>query len=142
MKKLTLSIGLLAGVLTGNAQDTITKGFKGNYVYTFETPTSSEFAMSKISEQTTRYEVKLNKNEVFLLDLYDDSTYYRKVYTVYSDGYVHSQKLQCDKSYIFESLYEVDFQIVSVLVSKAKYKRIDVETKTMKLYKTITNASR
>ena len=91
---------------------------------------------------TSTYEIKLNENEVFLLDLYDDSTYYRKVYTVYSDGYVHSQKLQCDKSYIFESLYEVDFQIVSVLVSKAKYKRIDVETKTMKLYKTITNASR
>jgi len=84
MKKLTLSIGLLAGILTSNAQDTtctmVTKEevIKFNY-YTDEILRSREHTKGSVF-------IDVGYNQVECLHLYDEVYRVRKVVLTYDDG--------------------------------------------------------
>ena len=84
MKKITLSIGLLAGILTSNAQDTTCTYFKGKRVIEFNYQTSK---ILYETEQTSRfYDIELEYGDVLCLDLSDEKKRTRKVITTFFDG--------------------------------------------------------
>jgi len=84
MKKLTLSVGLLVGILTSNAQDTtctmVTKNevLKFNY-YTDEVLRSREHTKGSVF-------IDVGYNQVECLHLYDKVYRVRKVVLTYDDG--------------------------------------------------------
>ena len=84
MKKLTLSIGLVAAILSAKAQDTTCTYFKGKKVYEFD------YQMDTIlywEEQTTKfYDIEVKYGNVLCLDLSDDKPRVRKVITTFFDG--------------------------------------------------------
>ena len=84
MKKLTLSIGLVAAILSAKAQDTTCTYFKGKKVYEFD------YQMDTIlywEEQTTKfYDIEVKYGNVLCLDLSDDKKRVRKVITTFFDG--------------------------------------------------------
>jgi hypothetical protein len=84
MKKLTLSIGLVAAILSAKAQDTTCTYFKGKEVYEFD------YQMDTIlwwEEQTTKfYDIEVKYGDVLCLDLSDDKKRVRKVITTFFDG--------------------------------------------------------
>jgi len=92
MKKLTLSIGLLAGILTSNAQDTLK--------FVIETKDSYEFEAC---------------DQVLYLHLNDKKNRLRKVFLTYPDGetYVHILDSK-DDYYTFD-------KNIKVIVGKPKF---------------------
>ena len=84
MKKLTLSIGLVAAILSAKAQDTTCTYFTGKEVYEFD------YQMDTIlywEEQTTKFfEIEITYGNVLCLDLSDHKKRFRKVITEYFDG--------------------------------------------------------
>jgi len=84
MKKLTLSIGLVAAILSAKAQDTTCTYFKGKEVYEFD------YQMDTIlywEEQTTKfYDIEVKYGNTLCLDLSDDKKRVRKVITTFFDG--------------------------------------------------------
>ncbi len=84
MKKLTLSIGLVAAILSAKAQDTTCTYFKGKEVYEFD------YYMDTIlywEEQTTKfYDIEVKYGNTLCLDLSDDKNRVRKVITTFFDG--------------------------------------------------------
>ena len=84
MKKLTLSIGLVAAILSAKAQDTTCTYFKGKKVYEFD------YQMDTIlywEEQTTKfYDIEVKYGNTLCLDLSDDKKRVRKVITTFFDG--------------------------------------------------------
>tara|TARA_R110002012_G_scaffold71559_2_gene183417 strand:- start:96 stop:452 length:357 start_codon:yes stop_codon:yes gene_type:complete len=84
MKKLTLSVGLLIGVLSANAQDTLCTYFDGKQVIDFNYHTSKILLMS---EQKTKYwDISVQYGDVMCLHFSDDKTRTRKVITTFFDG--------------------------------------------------------
>ena len=87
MKKITLSVALLASVLATKAQDTLCTYFNGKDVYEFNYYTNE---ITGQDEQTTRfYEINLKYGEVLCLDLSDDKQRVRRIVTTFFDGYTH-----------------------------------------------------
>jgi len=84
MKKLTLSIGLVAAILSAKAQDTTCTYFKGKEVYEFD------YQMDTIlwwEHQTTKfYDIEVKYGNTLCLDLSDDKNRVRKVITTFFDG--------------------------------------------------------
>jgi len=84
MKKLTLSIGLVAAILSAKAQDTTCTYFKGKEVYEFD------YQMDTIlwwEEQTTKfYDIEVKYGNTLCLDFSDDKKRVRKVITTFFDG--------------------------------------------------------
>ena len=84
MKKLTLSIGLVAAILSAKAQDTTCTYFKGKKVYEFD------YQMDTIlheQEQTTKFfDIEVKYGNTLCLDLSDDNNRVRKVITTFFDG--------------------------------------------------------
>jgi len=84
MKKLTLSIGLVAAIMSAKAQDTTCTYFKGKEVYEFD------YQMDTIlywEEQTTKfYDIEVKYGNTLCLDLSDDKKRVRKVITTFFDG--------------------------------------------------------
>ena len=91
MKKITLSVALLATVLTAKAQDTICTMVKVDEVLEFNYKTS-EVIERESYEGTVLIEV--GYREVLCLHLYDKVKRKRKVITTYSDGHRHVDRLQ------------------------------------------------
>ena len=84
MKKLTLSIGLVAVILSAKAQDTTCTYFTGKRVIEFNYQTS-EYLYTKI--QTSKYqEINIKYGDVLCLDLSDEKNRTRKVITTFFDG--------------------------------------------------------
>ena len=83
MKKLTLSIGLLAGILTSNAQDTTCFLFKDSLVYSFDNKNYLK-STKKFKEQF--YTIKVNEKNILGVDLYDEKVCVRLVTVVYKDN--------------------------------------------------------
>ena len=77
MKKLTLSIGLVAAILSAKAQDTTCTYFAGKEVYEFD------YQMDTIlywEEQTTKfYDIEVKYGNTLCLDLSDNMNTVRKV---------------------------------------------------------------
>ena len=84
MKKLTLSVGLLMGVMSAKAQDTTCTYFSGKEVFEFNYHTSE---IISYDEQTSKYyEINILYGNTLCLDFSDDKIRTRKVITTFFDG--------------------------------------------------------
>ncbi len=99
MKKLTLSIGLVAAIMSAKAQDTTCTYFTGKEVYEFD------YQMDTIlywEEQTTKFfEIEITYGNVLCLDLSDHKKRFRKVITEYFDGEKKEQFLDSQDEVYF-----------------------------------------
>ena len=114
MKKLTLSIGLVAAILSAKAQDTLCTYFKGKEVYEFN------YKMDTILWWTDNvekfYTIEVGYRQVLCLDLSDDKNRVRKVITTYSDGEVTTDVLDSK-----DSVYYSGFGPLKVQVGKSRF---------------------
>jgi len=100
MKKLTLSIGLVAAILSTKAQDTSCTYFTGKKVYEFDYKMDT---ILSIDDHTTRfYEINIKQGDVLCLDLSDKKKRVRKVITTYSNGEKAEQVLD-SKDHVYHS---------------------------------------
>jgi len=96
MKKLTLSIGLVAAILSANAQDTTCTYFKGKEVYEFDYQMDTVLYFQK---QTTKFfDIEVKYGNVLCLDLSDEKNRLRKVVTTFFDGETVTQVLDSKNS--------------------------------------------
>ena len=84
MKKLTLSIGLVAAILSAKAQDTTCTYFKGERVIEFNYQTSE--VIYEVKQYTKFFDITVKYGDVLCLDLSDDKTRTRKIITTFFDG--------------------------------------------------------
>ena len=84
MKKLTLSIGLVAAILSAKAQDTTCTYFKGERVIEFNYQTSE--VIYEVKQYTKFFDITIKYGDVLCLDLSDDKTRTRKIITTFFDG--------------------------------------------------------
>ena len=84
MKKLTLSVGLLIGMLTSNAQDTTCTHFTGKRVIEFNYYTSE--ILSEVEQNSKYYEINIKYGDVLCLDLSDEKNRLRRVIVEFFDG--------------------------------------------------------
>ena len=84
MKKLTLSVGLLMGVMSMQAQDTTCTYFTGKRVLEFNYYTS-EILYEK-PHDSKYYEINIVYGNTLCLDFSDDKIRTRKVITTFFDG--------------------------------------------------------
>ena len=91
MKKLTLTIGLVAAILSVKAQDTTCTYFKGKKVVEFDYQTSK---IINVIEQNTRYyDIEIKYGDVLCLDFSDEKLKVRKVITTFFDGSIRKDIL-------------------------------------------------
>jgi len=96
MKKLTLSIGLVAAILSANAQDTTCTYFKGKEVYEFDYQMDTVLYFQK---QTTKFfDIEVKYGNVLCLDLSDEKNRLRKVVTTFFGGETITQVLNSKNS--------------------------------------------
>jgi len=96
MKKLTLSIGLVAAILSANAQDTTCTYFKGKEVYEFDYQMDTVLYFQK---QTTKFfDIEVKYGNVLCLDLSDEKNRLRKVVTTFFGGETITQVLDSKNS--------------------------------------------
>jgi len=84
MKKLTLTIGLVAAILSAKAQDTTCTYFKGKRVIEFDYQTSE--ILYEIKQKTKYYDIEVKYGDVLCLDLSDKKNRVRSVIVTYFDG--------------------------------------------------------
>ena len=83
MKKLTLSVALLASVLAMKAQDTICTMVRPQEVIEFNYQTNK--ILSRYDNTETVF-IKVGYREILCLHLYDEKLRVRKVITTFDDG--------------------------------------------------------
>tara|TARA_R100001163_G_C4962846_1_gene125936 strand:- start:47 stop:403 length:357 start_codon:yes stop_codon:yes gene_type:complete len=84
MKKLTLSVGLLIGVMSMKAQDTTCTYFTGKQVFEFNYYTNE---IISVTEQNSKYySIDIVYGNTLCLDFSDEKTRTRKVITTFFDG--------------------------------------------------------
>ena len=108
MKKLTLSIALLASILTAKAQDTTCTMVRSNEVIEFNYQTS-EIISSYDNKKTII--IKIGYQEILCLHLYDDKLRVRKVISTYSDGETTTQVLDSKDDVYFTPLGVVKVEV-------------------------------
>ena len=109
MKKLTLSIGLVAAILSAKAQDTTCTYFTGKRVIEFNYYTN-EILYEKI--QTSKYyEINLKYGDVLCLDLSDEKLRTRKVITTYFDGSTRENVLDSKDNVYYSPQGAVKIQV-------------------------------
>jgi len=114
MKKLTLSVGLLMGVMSMQAQDTTCTYFTGKQVFEFNYYTNEIIGFT---EQTSKYyEINLKYGDVLCLDFSDEKTRTRKVITTFFDGSFREDILDSK-----DNVYYSPRGAVKVLVGKPKF---------------------
>ena len=114
MKKLTLSIGLVAAILSAKAQDTTCTYFKGKRVLEFDYKTGE--IIYEVKQKTKYYDIIVRYGDVLCLDLSDDKNRLRKVKTTFFDGSMRED--------ILDSTHKVYFSpqgTVKVSVSKPRW---------------------
>ena len=84
MKKLTLSIGLVAAILSAKAQDTTCTYFQGKRVIEFDYQTSE--IIYEVEQNTKYYDIIVKYGDVLCLDLSDKKNRLRKVIITHFDG--------------------------------------------------------
>ena len=113
MKKLTLSVGLLAGILTSNAQDTTCTYFSGKTVHEFNYQTNE--IINTIENKSKYYDIYIKYGDVLCLDLSDKKFRMRKVITTFFDGSTSTQVLNSK-----DDVYYTPFGVVKVSVGKPR----------------------
>ena len=81
MKKITLSIGLVAAILSAKAQDTTCTYFEGKRVIEFDYQTSE--ILYEVEQKTRYYDIEVKYGDVLCLDLSDKKNRLRKVIITY-----------------------------------------------------------
>ena len=123
MKKITLSVGLVAAILSAKAQDTTCTYFTGKKVYEFDYQMdtilySVDFEVGgelQVEDIGKFYEIPIEYGDVLCLDLSDEKDRVRKVITTFFDGTTRED--------ILDSKNEVYYSprgVVKVSVSKPK----------------------
>jgi len=114
MKKVTLSVGLLMGILSASAQDTTCTYFTGKRVIEFNYYTNE---ILYESEHNSRYyEINLEYGDVLCLDLSDEKVRTRKVITTFFDGSTREDILDSK-----DNVYYSPRGTVKVQVSKPRF---------------------
>ena len=113
MKKLTLSVGLLAGILTSNAQDTSCTYFEGKRVIEFNYYTSE--ILYEVKQKNKFHEINIKYGDVLCLDLNDEKNRVRKVITTFWDGEVTEEVLDSKNN-----VYYSPMGAVKIAVSKPR----------------------
>ena len=114
MKKITISIGLLAGILTSNAQDTICTMIRPHEVVNFNHKTSK--VIDRYNNKSNVV-IKVGSNKILCLHLYDEKHRLRKVINYYEDGTTYTQILTSKNDVYFTA----SLDIVKVEVRKSKF---------------------
>jgi hypothetical protein len=123
MKKITLSIGLLMGILSSNAQDTTCTYFKGKQVYEFNYKTSEilykvefKYGNENQNEKLGKYyEINLEYGDVLCLHLSDKKNRVRNVIATYFDGTIEKNILTSK-----DNVYYSNQGVVKVLVGRPR----------------------
>ena len=84
MKKITLSVALLATMLTAKAQDTTCTYFTGKRVIEFDY--YADTILYEVEQTTKYYDIEVKYGSVLCLDLSDHKNRIRKVITTFFDG--------------------------------------------------------
>jgi hypothetical protein len=114
MKKITLSIGLVAALLSAKAQDTTCTMFAGKNIVEFNYQTD-EVLYDK--QQTNKYhDVTVKYGDVLCLHFYDQKTRTRKVVTTFFDGSTREDILDSK-----ENVYFTPLGTTKVSVSKPRF---------------------
>tara|TARA_R100000808_G_C2093711_1_gene113151 strand:+ start:300 stop:656 length:357 start_codon:yes stop_codon:yes gene_type:complete len=114
MKKLTLSVGLLMGILSANAQDTTCTYFTGKRVIEFNYYTSE---ILYETEQNSKYfKINIKYGDVLCLDFSDEKVRTRKVITTFFDGSTREDILDSK-----DNVYYSPRGAVEVLVGKPRF---------------------
>jgi hypothetical protein len=108
MKKLTLSVALLASVLAMKAQDTICTMVRLHEVVEFNYQTDE--IISRYDSKTTAF-IKVGYQEVLCLHLYDEKLRVRKVITTFSDGEIKVDILDSKDNTYFSPLGVVKVEV-------------------------------
>ena len=98
MKKLTLSIGLVAAILSAKAQDTTCTYFTGKRVLEFDYQTNE--IIYEVEQKTRYYDIEVKYGDVLCLDLSDHKNRVRKVITTFFDGSTQEDILD-SKDYVY-----------------------------------------
>ncbi len=114
MKKLTLSIGLVAGILTSNAQDTTCTYFKGKKVLEFNYKTSE--IMYVVKQNTKYYDITVKYGDVLCLDFSDEKNRTRRVITTFFDGSTREDTLDSK-----DNIYYSPQGVTKVSVGKPRF---------------------
>ena len=114
MKKLTLSIGLVAAILSAKAQDTTCTYFKGKRVLEFDY--RMDTILYEKEQKTKYYDIKIKYGNVLCLDLSDNKNRTRKIITTFFDG--STQKDVLDSK---DNIYYSPRGTVKVSVGKSKF---------------------
>ena len=111
MKKLTISIALVAGIMSAKAQDTTCTYFTGKRVVEFNYYTSE--ILHDTVQNSKYYEINIKYGDVLCLDLSDNKKRTRKVITEYFDGSTREHILDSK-----DNVYYSPRGATKVLVSK------------------------
>ena len=114
MKKLTLSIGLVAAILSAKAQDTTCTYFKGKRVIEFNYQTSE--IIYEVEQNSRFYDIEVKYGDVLCLDLSDDKNRTRKVITTFFDGSTREDVLDSK-----DNVYYSPQGVTKVSVVKPKF---------------------
>ena len=114
MKKITLSIALVAAILSAKAQDTTCTYFKGKRVLEFDYQTSE--ILYEVEQKTKYYDIEVKYGDVLCLDLSDKKNRTRKVITTYFDGETRTDILDSK-----DNVYFSPQGTIKVSVGKCKF---------------------
>ena len=109
MKKLTLSIGLVAGILSASAQDTTCTYFKGKRVIEFDYQTSE--ILYETEYKNKYYDIEVKYGDVLCLDLNDEKNRVRKVITTSFDGKAFEEVLDSKDNVFFSEIGPLTIEV-------------------------------
>jgi len=96
MKKITLSIGLVAAILSAKAQDTTCTYFTGKRVLEFDYQTNEILYEAK--HENRFYDINIEYGNTLCLDLSDYKSKVRKVITTFFDGTTRTDILDSENN--------------------------------------------
>ena len=108
MKKITLSIGLVAAMLSAKSQDTISRYVKLDKVYTVDYQADTTTNL----ENKESFSLNVKEEQALCLFLEDDKLFRtRQLTIVYPNGFVYKQKLRSRK-YFYCLPYKGPFKAI------------------------------
>tara|TARA_R110002020_G_scaffold130797_1_gene292512 strand:- start:310 stop:666 length:357 start_codon:yes stop_codon:yes gene_type:complete len=114
MKKLTLSIALVAGIMSAKAQDTTCTYFQGKRVLEFDYQTSE--VINGVKQNSKYYDIEVKYGNVVCLDFSDNKNRVRKVITTFFDGSSREDILDSKNNVYYSPL-----GVVKISVSKSRF---------------------
>ena len=114
MKKLTLSIALVAGIMSAKAQDTTCTYFQGKRVLEFNYQTSE--VLYEVEQNSKYYDVEVKYGDVLCLHLSDNKHRVRKVITTFFDNSTREDVLDSK-----DNVYYSPRGTAKVSVGKSKF---------------------